>query len=49
MCTDEELAAMPGNHDFDETLYPERATTSVQQYVDVYTDSISPDFPYSEG
>ena len=47
MMTDEELRTRArGNHDFDKSLYPERATESVQRYVSSTRKWVSPDFPY---
>lgn len=48
MMTDWEIDNAPTNHKFDEDAYPDRSTTSVQKYIDVYSGSISSDFPYIE-
>lgn len=49
MMTDSDLSRAYGNHDFNEELYPERATESVQSYINVFNGYISPNFPYAEG
>ncbi len=49
MMTDSDLSRAYGNHDFNGELYPERATESVQSYINVFNGYISPNFPYAEG
>ncbi|MCR4688835.1 MAG: hypothetical protein K5745_04695 [Saccharofermentans sp.] len=49
MMTDDDLKRAYGNHDFNAELYPERATESVQRYINVFNGYVSPDFPYAEG
>lgn len=49
MMTDNDLKNAQGNHDFNSDLYPERSTTSVQSYVNVFNNYVSPDFPYADG
>ena len=46
MMTDREIYNAPTNHKFDEDEYPERSTTSVQRYIDVYNGTVSSGFPY---
>ncbi|MBR4557055.1 MAG: transglutaminase domain-containing protein [Clostridiales bacterium] len=46
MMTDREIYNAPTNHRFVEDEYPERSTTSVQSYINVYNGSISSGFPY---
>jgi len=46
MMTDREIALAPTNHRFDSDAYPERSTTSVQSYINVYSGSVSSNFPY---
>ena len=48
MMTDYEIIHAPTNHDFAEDLYPERSTTSVQNYINVYQGTVSSNFPYVE-
>ena len=46
MMNDYEIIHAPTNHDFAEDMYPERATDSVQSYINVYQGTVSSNFPY---
>ena len=46
MMTDKEIYAAPSDHTFEKSKYPERSTTSVQKYIDVYNGKIKSGFPY---
>ena len=46
MMTDSELYRAPTSHKFAEDQYPERATDSVQSYINVYQGTVSSSFPY---
>lgn len=48
MMTDSEIKRFSGNHRFDDELYPERATESVQRYVTSYRNYVSRNFPYKD-
>ena len=48
MMTDKEIYAAPSDHTFEKNKYPERSTTSVQKYVDVYSGKIKSGFPYKK-
>ena len=46
MMTDKEIKNAGGGHMFNESIYPTRATTSVQRYVNTYNCVVSSNFPY---
>ncbi len=46
MMTDKEIKTAGGGHMFNESIYPDRATTSVQRYVNTYNCVVSRNFPY---
>ena len=46
MMTDSELYRAPTSHRFADDQYPERATESVQGYINVYQGTVSSSFPY---
>lgn len=48
MMTDKEILAAPSNHAFAKSKYPDRSTTSVQKYIDVYSGKIKSGFPYKK-
>ncbi len=48
MMTDAEIKAAPTDHTFAKDSYPERSTTSVQKYINVYQGKILSGFPYNE-
>ena len=48
MMTDSEIKNAPTDHTFAKDSYPERSTTSVQKYINVYQGKILSGFPYKE-
>ena len=48
MMTDAEIKNAPTDHNFAKDEYPERSTTSVQKYINVYSGKILSGFPYNE-
>ena len=48
MMTDKEIRNAPTNHNFAGDSYPERSTTSVQNYINVYQGKILSGFPYKD-
>lgn len=48
MMTDSEILRAPTNHNFAKDQYPERATDSVQNYINVYQGTVSSNFPYKD-
>jgi len=48
MMTDSEIKHAMGNHNFQSSKYPKRATKSVQQYVYPSRNSVSKNFPYKK-
>ena len=48
MMTDKEIINAPTNHNFAKDKYPDRSTTSVQNYINVYRGTINSNFPYKD-
>ena len=48
MMTDAEIKNAPTDHSFAKDEYPERASTSVQKYINVYQGKILSGFPYAD-